>query len=1030
MRSLTILALFVTALLATAIGPARPVYAAPVVTNVNDAGVGSLRQAILDVQNGETITFALDAPATINLTQSITIATKAFTIQGLGPDMLSISGNNTVNIFTIVASANVTITNMTLRDGNNNANTTGGALNMVAATRATLDNVIIRGHQAQYGGAFYNEGTLTLNRTTVVSNTASVEGGGIFNAGILVITSSTIEGNQASKYGGGVMNNDVATLTVTNSLIARNEAGGGGGLFNSGTLTVTRSLIHENLQTEPLQYGGGGIGTSGGSVSVINTTLSENRANHVGGGIDNYFSRLTLANTTIANNISTNVNGAGGLSSENNSSITIRNTILAGNTNASGGPRDCQGNPIISQGHNLIGVGDDCGFPAISTDRVGSTGAPIDPLLAALADNGGPTQTHLPLTGSPALDGGNPATPGSGGASCETTDQRGFNRPQGSACDIGAVEVGEAPVATKLAFSVQPGGATAGSLLNPQPTVQVLDDNGTLVPTYSGTITLTLTEGSPGAILNGTTSVQVLNGVASFTNLSIDRAGNGFILLASASGLVSSQSLSFNISAVPTATNWLVLLYLAGDNEGGLSEQMVLMLNRLQHNPAARIVALYDGPGATDSRIYTWNEAGRQDVTEQAATAASWVGGIPGSVGARELDTGSSATIQNFVNWARVAYPGATHTFLSLVDHGGGWAPDFGNGPQPPGARVVQAGGWRGMSQDYHSPTGAGMNSLSTYDTGVALSGLDLDLLFYDACLMGMLESAYEVAPSVDYLIAGQNLLFAEFPYDVYFSSTGLNSSTTPGQLASHIVDSYNPLFTELNPFTLAALDLRSLRNADNLAGRVNTLAGRLIDLLPPSPVPLDNPIRQRIAAAYNAAQKFDYDNSLSIDPEDGYVDLIGFANGLNADTSLPTNVRSAALAVVETAEEMVIARRTESGIFAGRPWNLSGAQGLSIFLPLAEQDWRPTQVLTDEVVPQDQLALYADPTQLAFRTAAPKWAELLLRLQANTPIRAPAPAQQPALVQDNPRLRQIYSSPAPVPLQRGILITLPMIRR
>src|SRR6185436_2788228 len=100
---------------------------------------------------------------------------------------------------------------------------------------------------------------------------------------------------------------------------------------------------------------------------------------------------------------------------------------------------------FVSLGHNLIGNNEGAqedfpaGSPNANGDLVGTSATPIDPQLATLADNGGPTQTHALLAGSPAINAGNPATPGSGSPACELTDQRGYARPD--RCDIGAFEL-------------------------------------------------------------------------------------------------------------------------------------------------------------------------------------------------------------------------------------------------------------------------------------------------------------------------------------------------------------------------------------------------------------------------------------------------------------------------------------------------------------------------------------------------------------------------------------------------------------
>ncbi|MGH6961449.1 MAG: choice-of-anchor Q domain-containing protein, partial [Dongiaceae bacterium] len=121
-------------------------------------------------------------------------------------------------------------------------------------------------------------------------------------------------------------------------------------------------------------------------------------------------------------------------------------TILAGNTVTFGSRPDLSGS-LASLGHNLIGnTSGGSGFHA--TDLLN-----VNPLLGPLQDNGGPTLTHALLAGSPAIEAGNPALPGSGGNACEAADQRGISRPRGLACDIGAFEVDD-PAQTGPVFTV------------------------------------------------------------------------------------------------------------------------------------------------------------------------------------------------------------------------------------------------------------------------------------------------------------------------------------------------------------------------------------------------------------------------------------------------------------------------------------------------------------------------------------------------------------------------------------------------
>ena len=132
---------------------------------------------------------------------------------------------------------------------------------------------------------------------------------------------------------------------------------------------------------------------------------------------------MTIVNSTISGNDA----GSGGGGIQNSGTLSLTNTIIANNP---GG--DCYGS-VTSLGYNLDNDG---------TCSLNATGdkSNVDPKLGPLQDNGGPTFTHALLPGSPAIDAGNPAAPGSGGLACSANDQRGVARPQGTRCDIGAFE--------------------------------------------------------------------------------------------------------------------------------------------------------------------------------------------------------------------------------------------------------------------------------------------------------------------------------------------------------------------------------------------------------------------------------------------------------------------------------------------------------------------------------------------------------------------------------------------------------------
>ena len=217
------------------------------VTNTNDSGFGSLRDAIANAVSGDTINFSVTG--TITLASTLTINT-SLTITGAGAPNVAISGNNSVQAFSISGGTTVTISGLTIQNGNN---TGGGTYGSVA------------------GGGIYNAGTLTLSNSTVSGNTVSatgsgyyvsVYGGGIYNAGTLALSNSTISGNTAN--GGG--NDYYGGVT-------------GGGIFNAGTLTLSNSTISGNTATSANDFygsvSGGGI-SNGGTLTVKNSIVANN----------------------------------------------------------------------------------------------------------------------------------------------------------------------------------------------------------------------------------------------------------------------------------------------------------------------------------------------------------------------------------------------------------------------------------------------------------------------------------------------------------------------------------------------------------------------------------------------------------------------------------------------------------------------------------------------------------------------------------------------------------------------------------
>src|SRR5207253_3947622 len=235
--------------------------------------------------------------------------------------------------------------------------------------------------------------------------------------------------------------------TLTGSSVLRNVSSGNGGGIDtpSGDLTIKRSTIAGNDATGTTKQGGGVYFAGSGTFNLVNSTLSGNEATGYGGGLSTAGGTTNLENATITRN-TTDSDGdgtgdGGGIDQAPGATLNLQNTLVAGNLDLVGlfgGRHDCNGHAgVNSHGYNLFGTTTGCGVTLTTGDH---DLAGANAFVAQLADNGGLTPSSALLPGSPAINAGNPATPGSGGSACTAVDQRGVHRPQGPRCDIGAFE--------------------------------------------------------------------------------------------------------------------------------------------------------------------------------------------------------------------------------------------------------------------------------------------------------------------------------------------------------------------------------------------------------------------------------------------------------------------------------------------------------------------------------------------------------------------------------------------------------------
>jgi uncharacterized repeat protein (TIGR01451 family) len=291
----------------------------------------------------------------------------------------------------------------------------------------------IDGEDARRGNVVNSGVTAMVERFTIQNGFTPGNGGGIRNiGGILTLNNSAVSGNTAGGVsGGGIANQDNGALTLNNSTVSNNTAPeAGGGIANYATLILNDSTVSNNTATDD----GGGISNRIGTATLNNSTVSGNTARNSGGIFNKLYvggGTVTLNNSTVSGNTATGfaVGGGGGIRNEDGT-VTLQNSILAGNMWVNRFHSDCSGT-IDSVGYNLIGDTSGCTFTPTSGDLTNT-----DPLLGPLEGSPG---YHPLLSGSPAIDAGNPAGCTDHLGNPLLTDQRGM--PRVGRCDIGAYEL-------------------------------------------------------------------------------------------------------------------------------------------------------------------------------------------------------------------------------------------------------------------------------------------------------------------------------------------------------------------------------------------------------------------------------------------------------------------------------------------------------------------------------------------------------------------------------------------------------------
>jgi len=392
-----------------------------IVTNANNSGAGSLREALTlsdaaigqDRVEFEPVFFS--TKRTITLTTGELPVADSVVIVGPGQALLTVSGNSASRVFNLNGPGTIVVEMSGLTIANGATAGEGAGLLVENENLTMIDCTITNNTAGQDGGGIEMNatgGTLTLIRCTVSNNT---------------VTSATFDGGGVDAEASGI------TVTIIDSTISDNKAGGeGGGVFIAfgSTLDILGTTVVNNQATGT---GGGGvfIDRPDGNSFIRNSTFVGNSAAGDGGAL--YFAgtsaKMFVFNSTVIGNTAGSEGGGIYLNGAS-STLDLRSVAVSGNA-APAGP------DVFSPGTVLATVsllGTAAGVTAFTADATTTSLVGKNPLLGPLADNGGPTQTRLPLPGSPLLDAGT--------ANGLPTDQRGagFPRTVGPATDVGAVE--------------------------------------------------------------------------------------------------------------------------------------------------------------------------------------------------------------------------------------------------------------------------------------------------------------------------------------------------------------------------------------------------------------------------------------------------------------------------------------------------------------------------------------------------------------------------------------------------------------
>ncbi len=809
------------------------------------------------------------------------------------------------------------------------------------------------------GGVRAHESDLDLHHNDIYQNTTLRQADG---AGLCAFKSTgqahhnQIHHNVSTLYGGGIYwSGDDAVLN--NNAIYSNTAALGGGLAVNGGATFEANQIRANTA-----YEGGGIHVRGDTPRFINTLVSQNQASHQGSGL--FLSRTTaqLIHTTLADNP-----GSSAIYVDTTyvwegvtyfSQATFSNTLISGHTL---GISLTQGNTITlantlwwdnaadwAGDGSLIHTGDYSGDPAFVDPANGDYH--LSAASAAL-DRGLLTGVATDIDGDPRLMGTAPDL-GADEYPQETPSCGYFNDFEGTlGSELSPNQTDVTPLGARRFWGQFVNQTATLSLAGCTPHDYVtLEFDLYVIRTWDGNSpswgpdVFDVSLGSGETLLHTTFSIArgygmgdeqgqaypdnypglreypartraVEDGTLGYqdpyqppgtyadavyhVSLTFPHTDGDLVVNFSASGLTSLADESWgidNLQVTPHSGDPTHLIgVVAFDNN--LSAYADDLIDRARtgtlHNRSTRATLLVDRQGDDNTEVLT--------IVDGVVTPAD----VPGL--AAEVDTGDPDALATFLTWARDQQPGYRDV-VSLVGHGAGLTPEV-----PAQSGIQSAFPPLPRGHDFTPVDVTSGSYLSTPELGRALSaatnaGADpWDLLFFDQCFAGNLETLYQVQDTADVLVASPNYAWAAFAYHDYLVST--MPSASGDEVAQSLVAAYGRHLDDAHPYSLFWL-----RGADvsTIAASVSGLGQALQAAL------IDPTTRDRVLSATLASQFVDTtlcQGDLALCPPDEMMDVRSFAGQVQAAFEPGSAVHTSAQAVQSALDAVHVSGQ------GGSPW-------------------------------------------------------------------------------------------------------------